>query len=223
MIRATYSLHSDGPVNMLDSTAQFALIRTVRMLCFSFVLLTSQLATGAKAPVQSRDPLHEKLDFLKTSLERYLSHPIAADQGSNAGSVRFETLSFETCKVSWKISTEVGDGAEVPARLRNMKMLNQVSVNLASIDPARTTIRLSEQMRQHKIPWALGLELHIRPGTRGFTQQLKAQAQVTATTTQDARSYTFFFDYRDRQIAEDVSKAFADASNICRSKPPRSR
>jgi hypothetical protein len=37
------------------------------------------------------------------------------------------------------------------------------------------------------------------------------------------KSYAFFFNANDQAIAEDVSKAFADASNICRVRVKRTQ
>jgi hypothetical protein len=39
--------------------------------------------------------------------------------------------------------------------------------------------------------------------------------RVTRTALEE-KSYAFFFNANDQAITEDVSKAFADASNVCR-------
>ena len=196
---------------------------TLLMLCFSLALLTNRVATTAKAPAQSQSLLHERLDFLKAKLESHLSHSV--EQGLHAGDIKFEAISFETCNITWKISTEFGDSTDVPMPLRGVKMVNQVNVNLSSIDAARTKIYVVEQMKQRNIAWSLVLELKIRSGSRGFIQQLVTTkgGQVTRPPTLEERHYAFFFNFRDERIAEDVSKAFTDASTICRSRTQRLR
>src|SRR5215467_249550 len=84
----------------------------VLMLCFSLALLTNGAATTAKA--QSENLLHEKLDFLKAKLESNLSHSLGVEQGLNVGEIKFEAISFETSKITWKISTEFGNSTELP-------------------------------------------------------------------------------------------------------------
>ena len=197
--------------------------RTVYALMsfLSLALLTTSSATDAKAPVQ--DPLYEKLDFLKANLERYLSHSIA--QGRDAGTMTFEAVSFDSCKVTWKISTESGGSAELPVRMRNITIVNQISVNLSSLNPARTTIHVDEFMKQRNIPWALVLQLYVRAGTPGFTQHMVVSrpGQVTRIPVMQVRQSSFYFDLGDQRIAEEVSKAFADASAICQSRTQRAR
>jgi hypothetical protein len=197
-------------------------VRAVLMLYFSLALLTSQGATTAKA--QSQDLLQQKLDFLKETLESHLSHAVGAEAGLNLGNLKFEAINFETCKITWKISTEYGDSADVPMPFRDLKIVSQVSVSLSSIDAARTKVYLIEQMKQRNIAWSLILQLSVRFGSPGFTQQLVTTKgrQVTRTTLEE-RQNGFFFHFRDKQVAEDVSKAFADAGAICRSRPQRSR
>jgi hypothetical protein len=193
----------------------------VLMCCISLALLTSSSATSAKAPAQ--DPLREKLDFLKEKLERYLSHSFKPEESDETGHIRFEAVSFETCKISWKISTEFSDSSEMPVRLRNLQMVNDVTVNLASIDAARTKIYVMEDLKKRNVPWSLALELKIRPGTPGFTQRMFAKGvQVVRMSTQ-ARQSLFLFNLRDQRIAEQVSQVFADASNLCRYRPQRRR
>ena len=196
----------------------------VLIVCFSLALLTSGVATTAKAQTQSQDLLRQKLDFIKERLESHVSHAVGAEAGLNLGNLKFEAINFETCKITWQISTDYGDSADVPTAFRDFKMVNQVSVNLSSIDAARTKVYLMEQMKRRNIPWSLVLQLSVRPGSRGFTNQavITKGRQVTRTTAED-KQYSFFFHFRDQQIAEDVSKAFADASAICRSRPQRPR
>ena len=194
------------------------------MLCFSLVLLTSLVATIAKAQAQSENLLQQRLDFLKENLESHLSHAVGAEEGLNLGNLKFEAINFETCKITWKASTEFGDGTDVPMPFRDLKTVSQVSVNLSSIDPARTKIYLVEQMKQRNLAWSLVLQLSVRSGGPGFTQQLVTTKgrQVTRAILEE-RQYQFFFHFRDKQIAEDVSRAFTDASAICRSRPHRPR
>ena len=195
------------------------------MLFLSLALLTTRSATGAKVLAQSQDPLREKLDFLTAKLERYLSHSIGDEEGAEAGNVRFEAVSFETCKITWKISTEFGHSADVPMPMRDVTIMNHVSLNLASIDAPRTKIYVLESMKQRNIPWSLVLQLTTRAGSPGFTQQIVTtrSGQVTRTPALQERQFAFFFNLRDQRIAEDVSKAFADAGTICRSRTQRAR
>jgi len=188
------------------------------MLFLSLALLTTPCATDAKVPVQ--DPLHEKLEFLKANLERYLSHSVAPEQTPDLGSVTFEAVSFDTCKITWKISTEFSNNADLPMRMRDMTLMNRVTLNLSSIDAARTRIYVMESMKQRNIPWSLALQLNTRSGTPGFTEQMVTtiRGQVTRTPVLQERQFSFFFNLRDQRIAEDVSKALADASALCRSR-----
>lgn len=177
----------------------------------------------AKGPVQ--DPLRERLDFLKEKLERYASHAIEDEEGAEAGNITFEAVSFETCKVTWRTSTESGHGANVPPRMRDLKIVNQVTVNLSSIDARRTRIRVEEAMKQRNISWSLALELYARAGSTGFTQEMVVTKpdQVLRSPVQRAPQAVFLFNLRDQNIAEDVAKAFADAAAICRARAQRPR
>lgn len=192
------------------------------VLMFSLVLLTTGAATGAR--LMAQDPLQERLEFLKTNLERYLSHS-GPEEAPDVGVVKFEAVNFATCKISWKISTDTGHNAALPIQVRDVKVVNHVSVNLSSIDPARTKIHLIEQMKQRNIPWSLALELNVRAGTPGFTQQMVTTraGQVTRVPALQERQFSFFFNFEDRRVAEDVAKAFADASGICRARTARAR
>ena len=191
------------------------------MLFLSFALLTTP--SDAKVPV--RDPLHEKLDFLKANLEHYLSHSVTPEQAPDLGSITFEAVSFDTCKITWKITTAFNNSAEMPMRMRGMTLVNRASLNLSSIDVARTRIYVVESMKQRHIPWSLALQLSTRAGTPGFTEQIVTtiRGQVTRTPVMQERQFAFFFDLRDQRLAEAVSQAFADASAICRSTPQRAR
>jgi hypothetical protein len=193
------------------------------MLLLSLPLLMTASATTAKGQVQ--DPLRERLDFLKAKLERYLSHSIEDEEGAEAGTVTFEAVSFETCKITWKFSTEAGHTASVPPRMRDLTIVIRMSVNLSSIDTKGTRIYVEEFLKQRKIPWSLALELNARPGGAGFTQQtvVTRAGHVTRTPAIQGTRTAFLFNLRDQSIAEDVSKAFADAATICRSRTPRLR
>ena len=193
-------------------------VRAVLMSCFLLALLTT------KAQAQSQDQLQQRLDFLKDNLESHLSHAVGTEAGLNLGNFKFEAVNFETCKITWKISTDYGDSADAPPAFRDLKIVNQVSVNLSSIDAARTKVYVLEPMKQRHIDWSLVLQLNLRAGGPGFAQQLVTTKgrQVTRMTVEE-RQYSFFFHVRDEQIARDVSQAFADASAICRSRPQRPR
>lgn len=193
------------------------------MLPLSLALLMTASAKTAQGQVQN--PLHERLDFLRAKLERYLSHPLEDEAGAEAGNVTFEAISFETCKITWKLSTEFGHNASVPPRMRGLSMVNHASVNLSSIDARRTRIYVLEAMKRRNIPWSLVLELNSRAGSPAVTQQtvVTRPGQVTRIPVLQARQFSFFFNLRDQGIAEDVSKAFADAASICRSRTQRPR
>jgi len=188
----------------------------------SFALLALWSATGAKARAQTQDRLHEKLDFLKTNLETYLSHSVEAE-GVDLGNIRFEAVSFETCKVTWKTSVEYGHSSDVPIAFRGLTIVSHVSVNLSTIDASRTKIHVSEVMKRLKGPWSLELLLSTRAGSPGFAQQAVSTkpGQVKQTIALREREQAFYFNVRDQQIAEEVSRAFADASAICRSRSSR--
>lgn len=196
----------------------------VLMLCCLLVVSMTPTATDAKLPVQPQDPLHEKLDSLKAKLEHYLTHSFGREDDPAAASATFEAISFETCKISWKVFRDFGHSTEMPVPLRDVKTVTYVSVNLSSIDPARTRIYSMETLKRYNVPWSLALDLKIRPGRPRFTQQtiVTKGGKVTRISV-EARSYTFLFNHQDQQIAEDISKAFADASNICRSRTLRRR
>ena len=199
--------------------------RTWLTLWFLSALLMTCAATGASVSAQSQDPLQKKLDYLKTNLERYLSHSLGVGEGAGAGKITFEAMSFETCRITWRISTAFERSADLPASIRDVQILNQVSVDLSSIDTTRTRIYVTEQMRQRGIPWSLHLELRIRPGSPGFKQRMISTraGRVTARLNAEQKSFAFAFNTEDQPVAEDVSKVFAEASNICRSRMQRLR
>ena len=191
----------------------------VLVLCFSAALLT---ATGARVNAQSQDPLQNKLAFLRAKLERYLSHSTGTGEGPDDGNITWQAVSFETCRISWKITTDFGRNPEMPAAFRDLHTLTEASVDLSSIDPARTRLYVLEQLKQRNVPWSLALELKARPGSPGFKHRLITTkgGRVTRVNV-EARSSTFVFNTQDQSIAEDVSRVFAEASNICRSRMQR--
>lgn len=141
------------------------------------------------------------------------------------GNVSFEAVSFETCRVAWKSLTETGHSNEIPTALSDIKVLNQVSVDLSSIDATRTKIYEVKGMKRQNISWSLVLELTIRPGRPGFKLQMVTtrRGEVTRIPAMEAKNHSFFFNIRDRLIVEDISKAFAEASNICWSRMQQRR
>lgn len=218
-MRTTNRLRSS--ISSSSTTAKARIVSRVLMLCVLVALLA---IPGATVPAQSQDQLQEKLDLLKEKLERYLSHSYEVEGHPEIGNVTFEAVNFETCKISWKISSEFGRGSDVPMIFRDVRTVNYMSVNLSSIDAARTRIYSMKVLRQNNVPWSLALELNVRPGSPGFTTQMMVNkaGRVTHISVQD-RQAIFLFNFRDQQVAEDVSRAFADASTICRSRTQRRR
>lgn len=197
-------------------------LRTVLVLGVSAALLMTCVGTGARVSAQPQDPLQNKLAFLKAKLERYLSHSMGLGEGPDDGNITWKGVSFETCRISWKITTDFGRNPQMPAPFKDLHTLTEASVDLSSIDPARTKLYVLEQLRQRNVPWSLALELKTRPGSPGFKQRIITTkgGRVTRINT-DERSNTFVFNTRDQAIAEDVSRVFAEASNICRSRMQR--
>ena len=118
---------------------------------------------------------------------------------------------------------QTGASAELPHVMRNTEIENQVSVDLAGIDPSRTRIYVVENMLKRNLSRALILELKIRPGSPGFKHQMETNKEGRGRKAGlEEKSYGFFFDVKDQSIAEQVSKAFAGASNICRGRVKRS-
>lgn len=193
----------------------------ILILIFSFCLavLTTSAVRAKLVSAQNQDPLQERLDSLKRQLKRSLTHSQGGGEGQEIGNTSFEPLSFETCRVAWRISTDPGHSTDTPAALSDIKVSNQVSVDLSSIDAARTKIYVVEEMRRRNVPRSLVLELKIRPGSTGFNLQMVMDkgGRVTRMPTREEKYYAFFFNTRDRATAEEISMAFADASNMCRS------
>jgi hypothetical protein len=171
---------------------------------------------------QPQQPLDRTLDLLKTRLERYLTYEISEGQVSDLGTARFEAISFEGCRIAWKSSSEVGQNPDLPKPMRDVKIVNQASVNLSSIDPTRTKIYTVKEMAKRNLPRALILEVTVRAGSPGFKQQLETTARGRVTRNAlEVNSYSFFFNTNDRAVVDEVSRAFADASEICRSRMKR--
>jgi hypothetical protein len=197
----------------------------ILVLSFCLAVLTTSAVMAKQVAAISQDPLQERLDFLKRQLQRSLTHSPGGGEGQENGNTSFEPLGFETCKVAWRISTDMAHSTDTPSALSDIKLSNQVSVDLSSIDAARSKIYVVEEMRQRNVPGSLVLELKIRPGSPGFKVQMVMAkgGRVTRMPTREEKSYAFFFNTRGRAAAEDISKAFADASNTCRSTMQRPR
>lgn len=187
------------------------------------VLLTTCALPCEQVTAQSQDPLQEKLNFLKRKLQTHLTRSMREGEGPEIGNISFKAVSFESCRVAWSILTEVGSNPDTPAALSDVKILNQVSVDLSSIDATRTKIYVVEAMARRNIPGSLVLELRIRPASPGFKLQMVTtkSGKVSRIPTMEVKEYNFFFNTRDRVAAEDISKAFADVSNLCRSRMQR--
>ena len=185
------------------------------VLLFWLVLFTAWQCEQIGA--QSQDPLQEKLDFLKSKLEGYLTYSVKEGGGSpDLGNLKFEAVSFEGCRIAWRSSmTSSTDSSQ---GFGDFRILNDVSVDLSSIDAKRTKLYIVEKMVERNIPRALILELNIRPGVPGFRHQMAITKDGRVTrNVLDEKSYAFFFHTKDRSIAEDVANAFAEANTICRS------
>jgi hypothetical protein len=185
-----------------------------------FVSLLLIVFSCAEVASQSQDALKERLDFLKTTLESHLSYSVK--ESAQIGSVKFEAIKFEGCRMTWKSSAQFGHSQELPQALGDFSMVNHVSVDLSSIDPAGTKIYTVRQMVARNIPRALGLELKIRPGSTGFKHLTETtRAGRVSRVELEENSYNFFFETTAQSTAEEVSKAFADANSICRSRMKR--
>jgi hypothetical protein len=187
------------------------------------LLFTIFIVTGENVTVRSQDPLQEKLFFLKRNLQKYLTHSVGPEQGPQVGTVNLEAVSFETCQIAWKMSTEMRPAPELPTHLKDVKVFNHVSVDLSSLDAIKTKIYVMQEMTRRNMPRSLILELKTRPGASGFKLQMVAikDGRVTKMPAMTTNNHSFLFDVRDQRMAESISKAFADASNICRSRKPR--
>ena len=199
-------------------------VRGMTMKFYFFLLVLLIVFSCEDIAAQSQDPLKERLDFLKTKLENHLSYSVKEGEGSDIGSVKFEAIKFEGCEIAWKSSAQFSHSNQVPQALGDFSIINQVSVELSSIDPARTKIYTVQRMVERNIPRALVLELKIRPGSTGFRHLMETtRAGRVSTVELEEKSFAFFFDTNAQSLAEDISKAFADANIICRSRMKRAR
>jgi len=190
-----------------------------RLAIVSFFLLTLVVAVpNERIDAQPQDRLGSTLDLLKRKLETHLSYSLSEGQGPEVGASKFEAVSFANCRVAWRSSVEQ-DNNNVPPALRHLRMVNNTSVDLSWIDPDKTRIYTIKEMVKRNLPRALVLELKIRSGSPGFKQQLVTTVggRITRNALEE-KSYSFFFNTNDQAIAEEVSKAFAEAINICRAR-----
>jgi hypothetical protein len=189
-------------------------------LVFFFSLMLLVALPCERIDAQPQDPLRSTLDLLKTKLETYLSYSLSEGQGGEVGTSKFEAVSFTHCRIAWKSSSEVTqDNNNIPPALRNLRIVNNTSVDLSWIDPDKTRIYTIKEMVKRNLPRALVLELKTRAGSPGFKKQLETTAggRVTRNALEE-KSYGFFFNTNDQAIAEEVSKAFTEAINICRAR-----
>ena len=190
-----------------------------RAIVSIFLLTLLVTLPCGRIDAQLQDRLRSTLDLLKRKLETHLSYSLSEGQGPEVGTAKFEAVSFENCRIAWKSSNEVAQGNNIPQGLRNFRVVNNTSVDLSWIDPDRTRIYTIKEMVKRNLPRALVLELKIRAGSPGFKKQLETTAggRVTRNALEE-KSYGFFFDTNDQAIAEEVSKAFTEAINICRAR-----
>lgn len=188
-------------------------------LSFVLSLLATCVLSGVQTIAQTSVSLQEELSFLKEKLEKHLTHSVKAGERAAIGNTVLEAMSFERCRIGWKISSEFRDNHDMPTGIGDIKISNQVSVDLSAIDPAKTKIYVVEGMKRRDISRSLVLELKTRPRTRGFMLQMVTTrgGLVTRVPAIEERQYAFFFDLNDQLVVEKISKAFHEASNICRS------
>jgi len=194
--------------------------RQATVLLFSFVLFVA--SPSEQIDAQPQDSLRETLDFLRTKLESHLSYSLSEGQGPEVGTSKFEAVSFESCRIVWKSSSDVGQHPDNPQPVRSIRIVNHTTVDLSSIDPGKTRIYTVNEMIKRNLPRALVLELKIRSGSTGFRQQLETTVGGRVTRNGlEVNNYSFFFNTNDQSTAEEVSSAFTNAINICRSKMSR--
>ena len=192
-----------------------------RILTVLFLLMPLIALPCERIDAEPQDPLLSNLDLLKTKMETYLSYSLSDGQGADVGTSKFEAVSFANCRIAWK-SSVAQDNNNVPPALRHFRMVNTTSVDLSSLDPRQTRIYTIKEMVKRNLRRALVLELKIRAGSPGFKQQLVTNVGGRITRNAlEVKSYAFFFDTNDQAIAEEVSKAFAEATNICRARTNR--
>ena len=187
-------------------------LRTFTLLFWLMLLIALPCE---RIDAEPQDRLRSTLDLLKTKLETYLSYSLTDGQSAEVGTSKFEAVSFANCRIAWQ-SSVTQDNNNVPPALRQLRMVNNTSVDLSSIDPHQTRIYTIREMVKRDLRRALVLELKIRPGSPGFKQQLVTTVGGRITRNAlEVKSYAFFFDTNDQPVAEEVSKAFAEAINIC--------
>src|ERR1044071_5643426 len=131
-----------------------------RIMTVLFWLMLLIALPFERIDAQPQDPLRSNLDLLKTKLEKYLSYSLSQEQGAEVGTSRFEAVSFENCRIAWKSSSEVAqDNNNIPPPLRNVRIVNNTSVDLSWIDPDKTRIYTIKEMVKRNLPRALVLEL----------------------------------------------------------------
>lgn len=189
------------------------------------IVLTTCFILHAQTYARAQSLLQDKLNFLKENLERHLTYTVRAGEGPEIGNTSLEAVSFEGCRITWNISSEFGQSNDMAAGLGDVKVSNEVSVDLSTINPAKTRIYVMEGMKKRDFPWSLALELTTRPGSPGFNLQMisNRNGRVTRMRAIEAKQYVFFFNIKDQLIAEEVAKTFHEASNICRSNMRRRR
>ena len=193
-------------------------LRTFTLLFWLMLLIALPCE---RIDAEPQDRLRSTLDLLKTKLETYLSYSLMDGQSAEVGTSKFEAVSFANCQIAWK-SSVTQDNNNVPPALRHLRMVNNTSVDLSWIDPDKTQIYTIKEMVKRNLPRALVLELKIRPGNPGFKQQLVTTVGGRITRNAlEVKSYAFFFDTNDQPVAEEISKAFAEAINICRARTNR--
>ena len=190
-------------------------LRTFTLLFWLMLLIALPCE---RIDAEPQDRLRSTLDLLKTKLETYLSYSLMDGQSAEVGTSKFEAVSFANCRIAWK-SSVTQDNNNIPQALRNVRIANKTSVDLSWIDPDKTQIYTIKEMVKRNLPRALVLELKIRAGSPGFKKQLETTVggRVTRNALEE-KSYSFFFNTNDQPIAEEVSKAFAEAINICRAR-----
>ena len=190
-------------------------LRTFTLLFWLMLLIALPCE---RIDAEPQDRLRSTLDLLKTKLETYLSYSLTDGQSAQVGTSKFEAVSFANCRIAWK-SSVTQDNNNVPLALRHLRMVNNTSVDLSSIDPHQTRIYTIREMVKRDLRRALVLELKIRPGNPGFKQQLVTTVGGRITRNAlEVKSYAFFFDTNDQPVAEEVSKAIAEAINICQAR-----
>src|SRR5690242_6292769 len=106
-------------------------------LVFFFSLMLLGALPCERIDAEPQDPLRSNLDLLKTKLETYLSYSLSDGQVLKSTS-KFEAVSFANCRIAWK-SSVVQDN-NISQALRNVRIMNNTSVDLSWVDPHQTRI-----------------------------------------------------------------------------------